>query len=173
MQQKISSKKGKNRKKVKIFSWSVLFWSHLHVLQGMPESSSNRWENNSWYSHSVHLRSLVRLWWIVNRVRFLGPGETEALLFLILFGHFRTADKDLCPRIWEWGSRDWAFSALCQQEEKEGRRRRKKTQLSSSKVEECVNLKSEMYLPSLCFLNYNTSRLIKAHQRGLVRSSEQ
>lgn len=31
----------------------------------------------------------------------------------------------------------------------------------------CVNFKSEMYLASLCFLNYNTSRLIKAHQRRL------
>lgn len=45
--------------------------------------------------------------------------------------------------------------------------------LSSSKVEECVNLKSEMYLASLCSLNYNTSRLIKAHQRQLIHSSEQ
>lgn len=44
-------------------------------------------------------------------------------------------------------------------------RRGKRKKLSSSKVEECVNLKSEMYLASLCFLNYNTSRLIKAHQR--------
>lgn len=31
----------------------------------MSESPSNRWENNSWHSHGVHLRSLVRLWWII------------------------------------------------------------------------------------------------------------
>lgn len=43
---------------------------------------------------------------------------------------------------------------------------------SSSKVQECVNLKSEMYLPSFCFLNYNTSALIKAHQSLLIHSSE-
>lgn len=48
-----------------------------------------------------------------------------------------------------------------------------KKRISSSKVDECVNLKSEMYLASLCFLNYNTSRLIKALQRGLILSSEQ
>ena len=36
--------------------------------------------------------------------------------------------------------------------------------LSSSKVGESVNLKSEMYLVSLRSFNHNTSRLINAHQ---------
>lgn len=36
---------------------------------------------------------------LVNHcARFLGPGEIEALLFLILFGHFRTGDRDLRPQ---------------------------------------------------------------------------
>lgn len=54
-----------------------------------------------------------------------------------------------------------------------GRVRFKKKKKSSSKVQECVNLKSEMYLPSFCFLNYNTSELIKAHQSLFMHSSEQ
>ena len=126
-------------------------------------------KNNSWYSHSVHLRSLVKLWWIIVYASLV-LGEIEALLFLILFGHFRMGDRDLRPRIWERGSRDRAFAALSQRGEE---RKKKINKKSSSKVRECVNLKSEMYLASLCFLNYNTSRLIKAHQRRLIHSSEQ
>jgi len=45
--------------------------------------------------------------------------------------------------------------------------------LSSSKVEEDVDLKSEMYQGSLRSLKYNTSPLIKIHQSLVIRSSEQ
>lgn len=41
------------------------------------------------------------------------------------------------------------------------------------KVEEDINLKSEMYLGSLRSLYYNTSRLIKIHQSLVICSSEQ
>lgn len=54
-----------------------------------------------------------------------------------------------------------------------GQGKGEKKKNTSSKVAGCVNLKSEMYLASLCFLNYNTSRLIKAHQRRFAPSSEQ
>lgn len=48
----------------------------------------------SWRVSKIFSQALVN-----HCVRFLGCTEIEGLLFLILFGHFRMGDSNLCPSI--------------------------------------------------------------------------